>query len=537
MNRTSILASLLAVAFVGAGLLTTAAPVADPAAKLDERLRARLADAAPGEPVPVIVLTHGSPLAAADAARALGRVVWTYDVIDGFAGSFAPVAIEALAARSDVRGVWLDRPVTTVMDISHRAVEADKAWAVGYTGAGVTVAVIDTGIEVLHPFFAGAIVSCVSTIGGLVSPECTDSDGHGTHVAGTVASRDPDYPGVSKGASIAAVRVLHAAGAGTSSDIIAGINWVKNNRNLVSPPIRVATMSIGFIDPGCGDGTGPEAEAANALVASGVPFTVAAGNSGHSGCTIDGASAAAQVTTIAAVDDRNTVTQQDDVIADFSSGGSSRNNKPDVSFPGVGITSAFIGAGVLIATMDGTSMATPHAAGTYALLFHKEPGLSASAAKDRLLGTAVKTDATGATFNFVYGHGLGNACRSLQLAGCATVEPPPPPRDVHVDAITLSSTHGKGKNAPHVVTSDVKIVDASGAAVAGASVSIRVTSPEGNQYTASGSTGSNGVATLSVNQRGGGHGTWQSCVTAVAGTNMNYVASANRETCDTIAVS
>ncbi|MBW3582520.1 MAG: S8 family serine peptidase, partial [Euryarchaeota archaeon] len=218
----------------------------------------------------------------------------------------------------------------------------------------------------------------------------------------------------------AVVRVLHAVGAGTSADIIKGIEWVKNNQNNVNPPIRVATMSIGFLDPGCGDGTGPEADAANALVASGVPFTIAAGNSGHKECTIDGASAAKDVITVAAVDDQGTVTQDDDVIADFSSGGGDKLAKPDVSFPGVDITSAYIGAGVLIATLSGTSMATPHAAGVAALVRQSEPGLSAQQVKDRITGTAVKTSNTGNSWNSVYGHGLGNACTALQLSGCGS---------------------------------------------------------------------------------------------------------------------
>lgn len=519
--------------FLAAILALTALPATastDSTAKYDDHLLDVLA--ADPALVRVIVTTHGAPEPAVDAALAAGaQVTWTYDIIDGFAASVPTGALADLAAREDVAGVWLDRPMTTVMDVSHRAIEADKAWAAGYDGSGITVAVIDTGIDRVHTFFAGAIVSCVSTISGIVSPECMDSDGHGTHVAGTVASRDATYPGVAKGASLAAVRVLHAAGTGTSSDIVAGIDWVRANKDRVSPPIRVATMSIGFIEPGCGDGTGPEAQAANNLVSAGIPFTVAAGNAGYNSCTIDGASAAAKVTTIAAVDDKGTVSQGDDVIASFSSGGSSRNDKPDLAYPGVGITSAFIGAGVLVATMDGTSMATPHAAGTYALMLQKDPALTADQAKQQMIDAAVKTSNTGSTFNYVYGHGLGNACKSLGLSGCSTVAPPPPPKDVHVSALSLALSHGTGKNPPHVATTTVTVRDETNALVSGATVSIEVTSPEGTTYTASGTTAANGVVTLSVSQRGGGHGGWSSCVTSITGTNMRYVSSSNAQTC------
>lgn len=402
--------------FTGAGA-NTGEPV-DPASKVNDRLAAQLAGGA--ESVRIIATTSSTPDSAMKAAReAGGSVTWRYSIIDGFAATVPAAAVDSLAARADVTGIWKDEPVKAVMDVSTKAIQADKAWAAGYEGAGITVAVLDTGIDSTNPHLKPAIVSCVSTIGGLVSPECTDTDGHGTHVAGTVASRSATHPGVARKASLAPVRVLHAAGAGFNSDIVAGMQWIANNKDRVSPPIRVATMSIGYTNPGCGDDSNPDARAANALVDAGIVFTVAAGNSGHKKCTIDGSSAASKVTTIAAVDDRTTVTQTDDVIASFSSGGSSKNNKPDVSYPGVNITSTFIGAGTLYATMSGTSMATPHAAGVAALLLAKETGLSAAQVKSRLTSTTVKNANTGNSFNYVYGYGLGNACRALQLTTCA----------------------------------------------------------------------------------------------------------------------
>lgn len=110
---------------------------------------------------------------------------------------------------------------------------------------------------------------------------------------------------------------------------------------------------------------------------------------------------------------------EDDVIAGTSSGGGGVLEKPDVSFPGVGITSAFIGGGIFIATMSGTSMATPHAAGTAALLLEQDPGRSPQELKSLITGRALKTENTGDTWNDVYGHGLGNACRALDLPTCA----------------------------------------------------------------------------------------------------------------------
>lgn len=392
--------------------------------------------------VNVIVETAGAPDSLAALAGLLGvEVTWTYTLIDAFAGRAPVAAIEALAADAGVEYVHYDQPVGPVMDVSHRAIEADKAWADGFTGAGVTVAVIDTGIDVTHPWFAGAIVSCVALVGGVEVPECSDTEGHGTHVSGTVASRDPEFPGIAPEASLAAVRVLHAGGAGLSSDTIAGMQWVADNQDAVDPPIRVVNMSLGPLQPGCGDDSSASAQAANALVDSGVFVAVAAGNSGHDTCTIDGASAATQVATIAAVDDRGTVTQEDDVIAGFSSGGGGVLAKPDVSFPGVAITSAFPGGGLLISTLSGTSMATPHAAGTAALLIQQDAARTPAQVKGIITGTAWKTPNTGPAWNDVYGHGLGNACRALGLSTCTHPVTPPEPFELSAEGYRVKGEH------------------------------------------------------------------------------------------------
>lgn len=392
--------------------------------------------------VNVIVETAGAPHTVASLAGLLGmEVTWTYTIVDAFAGSAPAAVIEALAADAGVEYIHYDQPVGPVMDVSHQAIEAQKGWAAGFTGAGVTVAVIDTGIDVTHPWFAGAIVSCVALVAGVEVPECSDNDGHGTHVSGTVASRDPEFPGVAPEASLAAVRVLHAGGAGLSSDTIAGMQWVADNQDAVSPPIRVVNMSLGPLQPGCGNDSSASAQAANALVDSGVFVAVAAGNSGHDTCTIDGASAATQVATIAAVDDRGTVTQDDDGIASFSSGGGGVLQKPDVSFPGVAITSAFPGGGLLISTLSGTSMATPHAAGTAALLVQQDPARTPAQVKGLLTGTAYKTAATGSAWNDVYGHGLGNACRALGLPTCANAVQPPEPFELSAEGYRVKGAH------------------------------------------------------------------------------------------------
>jgi serine protease AprX len=522
--------AIVLTAFVGVGTAFDPPLLPD---KIAPRLADAIAGHAPADPVNVIVMTNVPGAEGGRLARALGfEVEWTYGLIDAFSAEVRVADLDLLEAQPWVASLWDSRPMTTLMDNSAPDMDAPVAWSAGWNGAGITVAVLDTGIETTDPAFAGAIASCVSTLAGLALPECDDTDGHGTHVSGSVASRDATYKGVAHGAKLAAVRVLHVAGAGTSADIIAGMNWVKNNQNLVSPPIRVATMSIGFLDPGCGDGSDPEAKAADALVAAGVPFTIAAGNSGHTSCTVDGASAAFNVITVGAVDDRNTIDPTDDTLASFSSGGPTQDGrlKPEISAPGVNIRSVFLGP--TTSELDGTSMATPHVAGAVALLLQKEPTLSTSQVKSRVTSNAIVPTAAGSLPDNDWGFGVVNACKMLQLTGCAQGAAP---TVVHVDAITMSFAHGNGKNGAnkHTVSTVVTVKDANGAAVGGVTVSVTTTSPEGNAYPLTGTTGSNGQATVPKTQTGGGHGSWQSCVTNLSG---QYNSAANVETCDTLAV-
>ena len=418
LNRSAL--GLALAALVLASALAAVPPVqgARPDT-LTPRLLAAIDGRAVVEPVEVIVLTKGPAAPAAEAARALGfDVVWTYDVIDGFSARTTVGQLDLLGAQPWTKAVWDSRAHTTFLDVSVRDIRAHVPAAAGWDGSTLTVAVIDTGVEITDAAFSGAIAACVSTIGGLAVPECDDTDGHGTHVAATALGRHATHKGVATGAKLAAVRVLHAAGAGTSGDIIAGINWVKNNRNAVSPPIRVASMSIGYVSPGCGDGSEPEALAADALVAAGVSFAIAAGNSGHSSCTVDGASAAFNVVTVGAADDRGSTNPADDRLASFSSGGPTADGrlKPEIVAPGVGITAP--GIGPLLWTMDGTSMATPHVAGVIAQLLEKEPTLTPAQVKARLTSTAYRPTAATGLPNSDWGYGLVDACKATGFATC-----------------------------------------------------------------------------------------------------------------------
>jgi len=281
-----------------------------------------------------------------------------------------------------VRAVYPDRIVRAADDALPTGVDrvdADRAWGGGGSadvapgangGEGVTVAVIDSGIDQDHPDLAANIDASLSrnfvSDGG--SSAWDDANGHGTHVAGTVAALDngSGVIGVAPKAHVAAVRVLNDRGSGTWSSVIAGVDWVTQHAG----QIQVANMSLsgsGDDDAGCaGD---PVHEAICNSVAAGVAYVVAAGNNGSNAA---GRIPAAydEVITVSAFADSDgqagglgpsTWAGGDDRFASFSNYGSD----VDLAAPGVDILSTSRGGG--LEYMSGTSMASPHVAGAAAL--------------------------------------------------------------------------------------------------------------------------------------------------------------------------
>ncbi len=210
----------------------------------------------------------------------------------------------------------------------------------GKAGAGVTVYVIDTGVRTTHRDFAGRAGHGWDFVGD--DPVAADGNGHGTHVAGTVAGT---VHGVAKKARIVSVRVLDAAGGGTTARVIAGIDWV--TRHAKKP--AVANLSLG----------GPRNDrldaAVRASIASGVTYTVAAGNDGRP-VGLYSPGSVEQAVTVGATDRR-----------DRKSAFSNHGPALDLFAPGAGITSASAASDTARATYSGTSMASPHAAGAAAL--------------------------------------------------------------------------------------------------------------------------------------------------------------------------
>jgi subtilisin family serine protease len=290
-------------------------------------------------------------------------------------------ASEPLTFEQGIEKIWLDGRVEANLEQSIPQIGANTVWESGFTGKGVKVAVLDSGIDPNHPDLSGQIEEAKSFVPG---ETVDDKHGHGTHVASTVlgtgAASEGKNKGVAPEARLLVGKVLNDGGSGLDSWIIDGMEWASDNAKIVS-------MSLGSSEPS--DGTDPMAQAVNRLSEDkGTLFVIAAGNAGYEGA-IGSPGAADAALTIGAVD-------KSDKIAYFTSKGPRYGDKaikPDLSAPGVGIVAArsALSSGTgSYRSMNGTSMATPHVAGAAALLLQKNPDWTGTQLKEALMSTSKK---------------------------------------------------------------------------------------------------------------------------------------------------
>lgn len=283
--------------------------------------------------------------------------------------------------------VWLDGKSKATLADSTAQIGAPAAWAAGGTGAGVRVAVLDTGIDAEHPDFAKRIVASRSFVPG---ESMADVQGHGTHTASTVAGTGAASGGTERGvapeADLLVGKVLSNQDYGQDSWIIAGMEWAARTEHA-----KVISMSLG--DSSRHGQNDPVSQALNKLTAeTGALFVVAAGNGGPGPYTLGAPGTADAALTVGAVD-------YSDTIAPFSSTGPRLLDdalKPDITAPGVGVLAARShylndGSEGYYRYLDGTSMATPHVAGAAALLAQKHPEWSAQDIKNTLMSTSMRT--------------------------------------------------------------------------------------------------------------------------------------------------
>jgi subtilisin family serine protease len=362
-----------------------------------------------------------------DLARRHGGQVfasWKH-AVRGFAVRMTAAQAQALA--QDPRVAWVEEDAEVRLDttqtgatwgldrIDQRNLPLDGNYTFNVDGTGVNAYIIDTGIRTTHGEFGGRASGAFTAVSD--GNGTNDCNGHGTHVSGTVGGAT--Y-GVAKNVRLFAVRVLDCNGSGTTSGVISGVDWVTNNH--LSP--AVANMSLG------GGASTTLDQAVTNSIASGVSYAIAAGNSNVDACTQSPARVANAITVAAS--DIN------DARASFSNFGTC----VDLFGPGVNITSSWATSDTATNTISGTSMATPHVAGTAALYLQANP--SATPAQ---VASALTTNATSGVISSV---GTGTPNRLLYEAFIGAPSDTTPPTvsltspaagaTVSGTAVTLSAT-------------------------------------------------------------------------------------------------
>ncbi|ROT31669.1 peptidase S8 [Micromonospora sp. HM5-17] len=316
--------------------------------------------------------------------------------------------VGASSLRGGVSRVWLDGVRTLTLEHSVPQIGAPAAWQDGYDGTGVTVAVLDTGVDADHPDLAGQVVGQAN----FTEEDGRDLHGHGTHVASTIAGTGAASGGrnrgVAPGAKLLSGKVCDSGTGCAESSILAGMQWAAEQG------ATVVNMSLGGSDTPEVD---PLEEAVQALTDEyGTLFVIAAGNDEAEG-TINSPGSAEAALTVGALD-------RDGNLADFSSRGPRIGDgglKPDITAPGVDIRAArsgdaYPGDPDPYLAMSGTSMATPHVTGAAAILAQRHPRWRAAALKATLMASAVPNPELGV---FAQGAGRVDVARAIQQSVAA----------------------------------------------------------------------------------------------------------------------
>jgi serine protease AprX len=357
------------------------------------------------------------------------------DIINGVLLELPNNLLKKLASKGEVFSLHLDRPITshvyrTSVTVGARTVQE----SLGYTGKGIGIAVIDSGITTWHddltnktstifPYGNQRVRKFVDFVNGHALPY--DDNGHGSHVAGIIAGNGYDSMagngstatgtkiGIAPDANIIALKVLNAQGTGTISNIIAALNWVAANATTYN--IKVVNMSIGA---GVYESywTDPLTLATKKITDKGITVVAAAGNMGKNAQgqlqygAITAPANAPWVLTVGASSTNGTLTRTDDTMAAYSSSGPTFidfDSKPDLVAPGTGTVSLAVPGSTFYAektqflldgkvslgskpylTLSGTSMSAPVVAGTVALMLQANPNLTPNLVKALLQYTA-----------------------------------------------------------------------------------------------------------------------------------------------------
>ncbi len=299
----------------------------------------------------------------------------SYTTVNGFAGKLKKSSYEKLRNNPKVVGIYKSKEIAMSLFDSDRITNASRTWGLIYsgvnvTGKGETVCVIDTGINYTHTALGGCPTgsftggTCPKVISGFdfvnTDNDPMDDNGHGTHVAGIVASTNETFRGIAPDANIVAIKVLDSGGGGNTPNLISGIDWCVNNASKFN--ISVITMSLGTsstFTSACDSSDQLVANSIHTAIGRNISVIAAAGNNGAgSSGTTSSVSDPACISNVTVVGS----TTKSDAVSSFSN----RWSLPMLFAPGESITSTKNGSGFI--SLSGTSMATPMVAGAFALL-------------------------------------------------------------------------------------------------------------------------------------------------------------------------
>ncbi len=285
-----------------------------------------------------------------------------------------------------LKAVYENTRITAQMDNARKILKADFAENNGYTGKGITIAFLDTGIAPLKDFTypENRIIYFKDFVNNKTEPY--DDNGHGTHVTGICAGNgtlsEGKYKGIAPMANIISLKTLNNKGSGNSSDVLAGIQWIIDNAKKYN--IKIANLSIGTEPQNSDD---PLVKAVEYAWDSGIVITTAAGNNGPKSSTITSPGTSKKVITVGTANDNNFVNISGTSVINFSGRGPTRECviKPDILAPGTDIISCMTPTpyksekeeinkvGENYMRLSGTSMSTPMITGAIALLLEKYP--------------------------------------------------------------------------------------------------------------------------------------------------------------------
>jgi len=369
----------------------------------------------PNAPETELVLSHG------------GRIKYIFRYINAIAAFLPPTALEVLRSLPQVIRIEPDSQVRALGIEENNSwgvvrINAPAAHSLGYTGSGVKVAVIDSGIDYTHPDLAHAYRGGYDFVNQ--DPDPMDDNGHGTHVAGVIAAKPNGIGvlGVAPDVDLYALKVLDRTGAGYWSDVIAAIEWA------IDQGIQVVNLSIG------GDGAAAVEAICRTAYDRGLLLVAAAGNGGTTSVI-----APACYPSVIAVG----ATDQNDRAAPFSP------NAPELELVAPGTTIYSTLPGGSYGVKSGTSMACPHVAGVAALIWSANSSLPNQEVRNKLAQTAVDLGAPGRDTS--YGFGLVHAARAVGAeVASITVEIQPPSAELTTTkpSVTLTAKVTGGK-APY----------------------------------------------------------------------------------------